>query len=57
VAYFIGGDFKFVLPEVSEATLEVLIGTGSAFHIADTCCCGLPAYGDGDLEAVSRKEK
>ncbi|RPJ35326.1 MAG: (Fe-S)-binding protein, partial [Deltaproteobacteria bacterium] len=45
MAYFVGCGFNFVLPEVSEATIEVLVGTGTAVRIADNCCCGLPAYG------------
>lgn len=51
-AYFLGCGFNFVLPEVSEATLAVLAESGAAVRLADNCCCGLPAYGYGDLEAA-----
>jgi len=52
VAYFVGCGFNFVLPGVSEATLEVLVRTGASVRIADNGCCGLPAYGYGDLDAA-----
>jgi len=52
IAYFLGCGFNFVLPQVSEATVEVLVKTGATVRIADNCCCGLPAYGYGDLEAA-----
>jgi glycolate oxidase iron-sulfur subunit len=54
VAYFVGCGFNFVLPHVSESTLEVLVQTGAKVQIADNCCCGLPAYGYGDLEAAKK---
>jgi glycolate oxidase iron-sulfur subunit len=54
VAYFVGCGFNFVLPQVSLSTLRVLAQTGAAVRIADNCCCGLPAYGYGDLEAARK---
>lgn len=54
VAYFLGCGFNFVLPQVSESTVEVLVQTGAEVRIADNCCCGLPAYGYGDLEAARK---
>ena len=54
VAYFVGCGFNFVLPRVSLSTLQVLAQTGAAVRIADNCCCGLPAYGYGDLEAARK---
>jgi glycolate oxidase iron-sulfur subunit len=57
VAYFVGCGFNFVLPRVSEATVEVLVDTGASVRIADNCCCGLPAYGYGDLEAARNMAK
>ena len=53
-AYFVGCGFNFVLPQVSEATLEVLVRSGARVRIADNCCCGLPAYGYGDLDAARK---
>jgi glycolate oxidase iron-sulfur subunit len=54
LVYFVGCGFNFVLPRVSEATLQVLGRTGARIQIADNCCCGLPAYGYGDLEAARK---
>ena len=52
VAYFLGCGFNFALPRVGQATVEVLARTGAGVQVADNCCCGLPAYGYGDLEAA-----
>jgi glycolate oxidase iron-sulfur subunit len=54
IAYFVGCGFNFALPRVSESTVEVLGRTGAGVQIADNCCCGLPAYGYGDLEAARK---
>jgi glycolate oxidase iron-sulfur subunit len=51
-AYFVGCGFNFVLPEISKATVEVLVQSGASVRIADNCCCGLPAYGYGDVDAA-----
>jgi glycolate oxidase iron-sulfur subunit len=52
VAYFVGCGFNFVLPQVSVSTLAVLVHQGIRVDIAENSCCGLPAYGYGDLEAA-----
>ena len=52
VGYFVGCGFNYMLPNVSESTIEVLVGQGAKVRIADNCCCGLPAYAYGDLEAA-----
>jgi len=52
VSYFVGCGFNFILPQVSEATLEVLESTGADVQIAENGCCGSPAYEYGDLEAA-----
>jgi glycolate oxidase iron-sulfur subunit len=57
VAYFVGCGFNFVLPRVSEATIEVLVNSGAAVRVADNCCCGLPSYGYGDLDAARNMAK
>jgi glycolate oxidase iron-sulfur subunit len=54
VAYFVGCGFNFVLPHVSESTVDVLVRLGARVKVADNCCCGLPAYGYGDLEAARK---
>lgn len=52
VGYFVGCGFNFMLPHVSEATVEVLVRQGAAIAVAENGCCGLPAYSYGDLEAA-----
>ena len=52
VSYFVGCGFNFILPQISEATLEVLESTGADVQIAENACCGSPAYEYGDLEAA-----
>ncbi len=52
VAYFVGCGFNFVLPDVAEATVEVLVKGGARVQVVDNVCCGLPAYGYGDLDAA-----
>jgi len=57
VAYFVGCGFNFVLPHISEATVGVLVQSGARVRVVDNCCCGLPAYGYGDLEAAQNMAK
>jgi glycolate oxidase iron-sulfur subunit len=52
VSYFVGCASNFILPQVSEATVEVLENTGANVQIAENGCCGSPAYEYGDLEAA-----
>ncbi len=54
IAYFVGCGFNFVLPHVSKATVEMLVCHGAKVSVTNNCCCGLPAYGYGDLEAARR---
>lgn len=52
VGYFIGCAINFAMPEVGAATIEFLTRCGCDVVPIDNCCCGLPAYPYGDLEAV-----
>jgi glycolate oxidase iron-sulfur subunit len=52
VGYFVPCGFNYMLPNVIQSTIEVLVGQGAKVRIADNCCCGLPAYGYGDMEAA-----
>jgi glycolate oxidase iron-sulfur subunit len=54
IGYFVGCGFNFVLPHVSEATVDFLVSRGVEIEVAENCCCGLPAYGYGDLEAARK---
>ncbi len=54
VSYFVGCGFNYMLPQVSESTVGVLVSQGAKVKIADNCCCGLPAFGYGDVEAARK---
>ncbi len=53
VGYWMSCGYNYVLPEVGEATVRVLEGLGNRVEVLDNCCCGLAAYGYGDLEAAA----
>jgi len=53
VGYWMSCGYNYVLPEVGEATVRVLERMGFAIEVLDNCCCGLAAYGYGDLEAAA----
>lgn len=58
VAYFVGCAIDCGLPEIGEATMDLLVATGHHPVVADNVCCGLPPYSYGDLEsarALARK--
>jgi glycolate oxidase iron-sulfur subunit len=52
VAYFVGCGIDHALPEIAEATMRVLASAGCHVHILNNVCCGLPAYGHGDLDSA-----
>ncbi len=51
-AYFGGCAFNFILPEIGTATLRLLAEAGCQVSWPEHVCCGLPAYGHGDLEGA-----
>ncbi len=53
VGYWMSCGYNYVLPEVGEATVRVLERLGNRVEVLDNCCCGLAAYGYGDLEAAA----
>jgi glycolate dehydrogenase iron-sulfur subunit len=53
VGYWMSCGYNYVLPEVGEATIRVLERLGNRVEVLDNCCCGLAAYGYGDLEAAA----
>jgi len=53
VHYFVGCALEYALPEVGEATVEVLRACGYGVRLAENVCCGLPAYAYGDLESAA----
>lgn len=52
VAYFGGCAFNFLLPDIGAATLHLLSQGNQEVIWPEHGCCGLPAYGHGDWEAV-----
>jgi glycolate oxidase iron-sulfur subunit len=52
VGYWMSCGYNYVLPEVGEATVSVLERLGKRVEVLDNCCCGMAAYGYGDLEAA-----
>lgn len=55
VAFFVGCSINYLYPQIGEASIRVLNRRGVSVKIPkEQKCCGLPAYGSGDLE-VARK--
>jgi len=52
VSYFVGCAMECALPEIGEATFDVLEAAGYQVTAAQNACCGLPAYCYGDLESA-----
>jgi len=52
VAYFGGCAFNFALPDIGLSTLALLKKAGGQVSWPEHVCCGLPAYGHGDLEGA-----
>ena len=52
IAYFGGCAFNFALPDIGLATLSLLLKGGNQVFWPEHGCCGLPAYGHGDLEGA-----
>ena len=52
VAYFMGCGINYAFPNVGLTTLKLLNRLNIAVHVIDHLCCGLPAFGYGDMEAA-----
>jgi len=52
VAYFVGCAGINLTPQVAEAAIRVLNKHNVEVAIPDFVCCGMPAYGYGDMESV-----
>lgn len=52
VAYFGGCAFNFAMPDIGLSTLNLLAKSGYQVLWPEHGCCGLPAYGHGDLEGA-----
>lgn len=52
VGYWISCGYNYMLPEVGEATVSVLRRAGASVEVLENSCCGLPAYGYGDVDGA-----
>ncbi len=54
VGYFVGCGVDVITQDAGNATLQLLNKIAKEVHILDNCCCGLPAWSYGDMEAAQR---
>jgi glycolate oxidase iron-sulfur subunit len=54
VGDFIGCGVNFAVPQAGEACVRFMLSRGVQVVPLDNCCCGLPPYAYGDLEAARR---
>ena len=57
VAYFVGCAGINLTPQIANAAIRVLNKHDVEVVIPDFVCCGMPAYGYGDIESVSTMAK
>ncbi len=57
VAYFVGCAEHNLIPQVAEAAIRVLNKHNVEVVIPDFVCCGMPAYGYGDMESALAMSK
>jgi len=55
VGYFVGCVTNYLFPSIGEATLKLLKDRGTSIMALDEQgCCGLPAYGAGDIQTFRK---
>jgi glycolate oxidase iron-sulfur subunit len=54
VGYFVGCGVDVISQNAGNATLQLLKKMAKTVRILDNCCCGLPAWSYGDLEATAK---
>ena len=52
VGYWISCGYNYMLPEVGEATVDVLEQNGIEVTVLPNACCGMPVYCYGDIEGA-----
>jgi len=57
VGYFVGCAMNFAIPDTAEASIRVLSAAGCEVVPLDNCCCGLPPYAYGDMQAARNLAK
>ena len=54
VGYFVGCGVDIISQDAGKATLNLLRKLVKTVHVLDNCCCGLPAWSYGDIEATQK---
>ncbi len=54
VGYFVGCGVDIISQDAGMATLTLLKKLVKTVYVLDNCCCGLPAWSYGDIEAARR---
>jgi len=54
ITYFQSCGFDHILPEVRQATLNVLDSFGYQVVLRRNSCCGLPPYANGDMQSAKK---
>jgi glycolate oxidase iron-sulfur subunit len=54
IGYFVGCGVDVIQQEAGEATLGLLKKLGKTVTLLNNCCCGLPAYSYGDIDAAKK---
>jgi glycolate oxidase iron-sulfur subunit len=52
IGYWVSCGYNYMLPEVGEATVDMLEQNGIGVTVLPNNCCGLPVYGYGDVEGA-----
>jgi len=54
IGYFVGCGVDIIGQDAGAATLRLLKKIGKIVHVLENCCCGLPAWSYGDLNAAQK---
>jgi glycolate oxidase iron-sulfur subunit len=54
IGYFVGCGVDIISQDAGTATLKLLKKLVKTVHVLDNCCCGLPAWSYGDIEATQK---
>ena len=54
IGYFVGCGVDIIRQDAGHATLKLLKKIGRTVHVLQNCCCGLPAWSYGDLNAAQK---
>jgi glycolate oxidase iron-sulfur subunit len=52
IGFFVGCGADIMQQTATRASFELLKAFGRTIHVFDNCCCGLPAWSYGDMEAA-----